>query len=181
MSDPRKKTEQNQEVMALYKARGREPGGRLSAADYSTAVLLCVLYRVLNIAIELRHAPWLWVVDLSSPESLALSHLLPLILVGTQFLSQKMTPAAGVDPVAAENDDVHAADVRLYVLLGVGWASTILVNRKFGGYCATVDDQQVYAFFSRSYRPATAAVSSSGDQGSPVRKTSEEVKPRKQA
>jgi YidC/Oxa1 family membrane protein insertase len=54
-------------------------------------------YRVLNIAIELRHAPWLWVTDLSSPESIAL-HILPLVLVGTQFLSQKMTPAAGVDP-----------------------------------------------------------------------------------
>jgi YidC/Oxa1 family membrane protein insertase len=54
-------------------------------------------YRVLDIAIELRHAPWLWVPDLSSPESLPI-HLLPLILIGTQFYSQKLTPAAGVDP-----------------------------------------------------------------------------------
>src|SRR5947199_6147053 len=54
-------------------------------------------YRVLSIAIELRHAPWLWVPDLSSPESLPI-HLLPIILIATQFLTQRMTPAAGVDP-----------------------------------------------------------------------------------
>ena len=54
-------------------------------------------YRVLNIAIELRHASWLWVPDLSQPETLAI-HLLPIILIATQFLSQRMTPAAGVDP-----------------------------------------------------------------------------------
>jgi len=54
-------------------------------------------YRVLNIAIELRHAPWLWVPDLSSPETLPI-HLLPIILIATQFLTQRMTPAAGVDP-----------------------------------------------------------------------------------
>ena len=35
--------------------------------------------------------------DLSAPETLPI-HLLPIILVVTQFLTQKMTPAAGVDP-----------------------------------------------------------------------------------
>jgi YidC/Oxa1 family membrane protein insertase len=58
---------------------------------------LYAFYRVLTIAIELRHAPWLWVSDLSAPEHLPI-HLLPIILVITQFLTQKMTPAAGVDP-----------------------------------------------------------------------------------
>jgi YidC/Oxa1 family membrane protein insertase len=52
---------------------------------------------VLSIAIELRHAPWLWVPDLSSAESLPI-HILPIILIVTQFLTQRMTPAAGVDP-----------------------------------------------------------------------------------
>jgi YidC/Oxa1 family membrane protein insertase len=54
-------------------------------------------YRVLNIAIELRHAQWLWVPDLSAAEALPI-HLLPIILIATQFFSQKLTPAAGVDP-----------------------------------------------------------------------------------
>ena len=95
LSDP-KKAEQNQEVMALYKREGVNPvGGCLPLLVQLP--FFYAFYRVLNIAIELRHAPWLWVTDLSSPETIAI-HLLPLILVGTQFLSQRMTPAAGVDP-----------------------------------------------------------------------------------
>jgi YidC/Oxa1 family membrane protein insertase len=95
ISDPRK-AEQNQEVMALYKSAGVNPiGGCLPMLVQLP--FLYAFYRVLDVAIELRHAPWLWVTDLSSPETLPI-HLLPVILVISQFLSQKMTPAAGVDP-----------------------------------------------------------------------------------
>jgi YidC/Oxa1 family membrane protein insertase len=91
-----KKAEQNQEVMDLYKKEGVNPvGGCLPLVIQMP--FLYAFYRCLTIAIELRHAPWLWVRDLSAPESLPI-HLLPIILVVTQFLSQKMTPAAGVDP-----------------------------------------------------------------------------------
>ena len=48
-------------------------------------------------AIQLRGAHWLWVTDLSQRESLAVC-VLPIILVATQFLTQKMTPQPGVDP-----------------------------------------------------------------------------------
>ncbi len=95
IKDPRK-AEQNQEVMALYKAEGVNPvGGCLPLLVQMP--FLYAFYRVLSLAIELRHAPWLWVTDLSGPETLPI-HLLPIILVVTQFLSQRMTPAAGVDP-----------------------------------------------------------------------------------
>jgi YidC/Oxa1 family membrane protein insertase len=95
INDPRK-AEQNQEVMALYKQNGVNPvGGCLPMLIQMP--FLYAFYRVLSIAIELRHAPWLWVTDLSAPETLPI-HLLPIILVVTQFLTQKMTPAAGVDP-----------------------------------------------------------------------------------
>jgi YidC/Oxa1 family membrane protein insertase len=95
MRDPRK-TEQNQEVMALYKKNGVNPlGGCLPLL--LQLPFFYAFYRVLDIAIELRHAPWLWVPDLSQAELLPI-HLLPLILIATQFLTQKMTPAAGVDP-----------------------------------------------------------------------------------
>jgi YidC/Oxa1 family membrane protein insertase len=95
MRDPRK-TEQNQEVMALYKENGVNPvGGCLPLLVQLP--FFYAFYRVLNIAIELRGAPWLWVSDLSRPESLPI-HLLPIILIATQFLMQRMTPAAGVDP-----------------------------------------------------------------------------------
>jgi YidC/Oxa1 family membrane protein insertase len=95
MSDPRKQ-EQNQEIMALYKSEGVNPvGGCLPMLVQLP--FFYAFYRVLSIAIELRHAPWLWVPDLSSPETLPI-HLLPIILIATQFFSQKLTPAAGVDP-----------------------------------------------------------------------------------
>jgi YidC/Oxa1 family membrane protein insertase len=95
INDPRK-AEQNQEVMALYKKEGVNPvGGCLPLLIQMP--FLYAFYRVLSIAIELRHAPWLWVSDLSAPETLAI-HILPLILVITQFLTQKMTPSPGVDP-----------------------------------------------------------------------------------
>jgi YidC/Oxa1 family membrane protein insertase len=42
-------------------------------------------------------AQWLWVKDLSQAETLAI-HILPLVLVAVQFLTQKMTPAPGMDP-----------------------------------------------------------------------------------
>ncbi len=93
--DP-KKAEQNQEVMELYKREGVNPmGGCLPMVVQLP--FLYAFYRVLSIAIELRHAPWLWVTDLSAPETLPI-HLLPIILVATQFGTQKLTPAAGVDP-----------------------------------------------------------------------------------
>jgi YidC/Oxa1 family membrane protein insertase len=95
LNDPRK-AEQNQEVMALYKKEGVNPvGGCLPMLVQLP--FFYAFYRVLSIAIELRNAPWLWVPDLSSPETLPI-HILPIILIVTQFLTQKMTPAAGVDP-----------------------------------------------------------------------------------
>jgi YidC/Oxa1 family membrane protein insertase len=37
------------------------------------------------------------VADLSQPETLAI-HILPILLVVTQFLTQRMTPSPGMDP-----------------------------------------------------------------------------------
>jgi YidC/Oxa1 family membrane protein insertase len=95
LRDP-KKAEQNQEVMALYKKEGVNPVGGCLPMIIQLPFLYA-FYQVLSIAIELRHAPWLWVHDLSAAEALPI-HILPIILVVTQFFSQKMTPAAGVDP-----------------------------------------------------------------------------------
>jgi YidC/Oxa1 family membrane protein insertase len=95
MRDP-KKAEQNQEVMALYKREGVNPVGGCLPLIVQLPFFYA-FYRVLDLAIELRHAPWLWVPDLSSAETLPI-HLLPIILIATQFFSQKLTPSAGVDP-----------------------------------------------------------------------------------
>jgi YidC/Oxa1 family membrane protein insertase len=139
MRDPRK-AEQNQEVMELYKREGVNPvGGCLPMLIQLP--FFYAFYRVLNIAIELRHAPWLWVPDLSSPESLPI-HLLPIILIATQFLTQKLTPAAGVDPNQQKMMMLMplffgfmfyyaSAGLVLYWLTGnvVGIAQQLIINR----------------------------------------------------
>jgi YidC/Oxa1 family membrane protein insertase len=51
---------------------------------------------MLSNAIELRHAGWLWIRDLSSPDPY---HLLPLATVVTMMVLQQMTPQAGMDPM----------------------------------------------------------------------------------
>ena len=95
LRDPRK-AQQNQEVMALYKEAGVNPlGGCLPLIIQLP--FLYAFYRVLEIAIEMRGAHWLWVTDLSQPETLAI-HLLPLILIASQFYAQRLTPATGMDP-----------------------------------------------------------------------------------
>ena len=54
-------------------------------------------YKVLCLAIEMRGANWLWVSDLSQPETIAI-RILPLAMIGTQFVLQKMTPTTTADP-----------------------------------------------------------------------------------
>jgi len=50
---------------------------------------------MLGNAIELRHAPWLWLHDLSSPDPL---HILPILTIGTMLLITRLTPQVGMDP-----------------------------------------------------------------------------------
>lgn len=98
LRDP-KKAQQNQEVMDLYKKEGVNPmGGCLPMLIQLP--LIYAFYKVLAVAIELRGAHWLWVTDLSQPEQLAI-RVLPIVMIITQFVSQKMTPTPGVDPAQA--------------------------------------------------------------------------------
>jgi YidC/Oxa1 family membrane protein insertase len=50
---------------------------------------------MLNVAMDLRHAPWLWVHDLSAPDPW---HILPIAIIVTMLVMQRMTPQAGMDP-----------------------------------------------------------------------------------
>jgi YidC/Oxa1 family membrane protein insertase len=93
MRDPRKQ-EMNQEVSALYKKEGVNPiGGCLPMVIQMP--FLIAYYTMLGVALDLRHAPWLWIRDLSSPDPW---HLLPVGIIVTTLLVQKMTPQAGMDP-----------------------------------------------------------------------------------
>jgi len=93
MRDP-KKQEQNQEVMDLYKKHGVNPVGGCLPMLLQLPFLFA-FYKVLTVGIQMRHANWLWIPDLSQPEAL---HILTILLIISQFLSQKMTPSPGMDP-----------------------------------------------------------------------------------
>jgi len=93
--DP-KKADQNAETMALYKANGVNPMGGCMPLALQIPFFIAY-YKVLSVSIEMRGAHWLWVTDLSQPETLTI-HILPLLMIGTQFLLQKMTPSTTADP-----------------------------------------------------------------------------------
>jgi YidC/Oxa1 family membrane protein insertase len=96
MKDPRAANKQ-QEMMDLYKKHGVNPMGGCIPLLIQMPFLYA-FYRVIAVTVDLRHANWLWVSDLSQPEHFAL-HPLPLIMVVTSFALQKMTPTpAGGDP-----------------------------------------------------------------------------------
>jgi YidC/Oxa1 family membrane protein insertase len=95
MRDP-KKADQNQEVMDLYKKHGVNPAGGCVPMLLQIPFFIA-FYKVLSVSIELRNANWLWVTDLSQPEHLPI-RILPVAMIITQFLMQKMTPSTVGDP-----------------------------------------------------------------------------------
>jgi YidC/Oxa1 family membrane protein insertase len=96
MKDPRKQKQQ-EELMELYKKNDVNPVGGCLPILLQIPFFFA-LYKVLNIAIELRGSEWLWISDLSQPEAIAI-RILPVLLVVTQIVSQQMTPAPGMDPM----------------------------------------------------------------------------------
>jgi len=93
MRDPRKQ-EMNQEVSALYKAEGVNPVGGCLPMIIQMPFLFAY-YSMLGAALDLRHAHWLWIRDLSSPDPW---HILPVGIIITMLLTQRMTPQPGMDP-----------------------------------------------------------------------------------
>ena len=70
---------------------------------------LFAFYTMLGSAIELRQAPFLWLHDLSSPDKL---FIMPVVMVISTYLMQKMTPELGHGSEAAADDDPDdAADL----------------------------------------------------------------------
>jgi len=99
------------EQMNLYQTYKINPLGGCLPMVMQIPVFFA-LYRVLMQAIELRHAPFmLWITDLSAPERLSLGFNLPylgglpiltLLMGGTMFLQQKMTPTPAANPETAK-------------------------------------------------------------------------------
>ena len=93
LRDPRK-APMNEEISALYKKEGVNPAGGCLPMLIQLP-FLWAYYQMLRIALDLRHAHWLWIHDLSAADPL---YLLPIFMVASMLLAQKMTPQVGMDP-----------------------------------------------------------------------------------
>jgi YidC/Oxa1 family membrane protein insertase len=94
LSDPRKK-KMNEEVMAVYSREGINPLGSCLPMVFQMPIWWA-LWRVLNGAIELRHAPWMgWIHDLSAMDPY---YILPIGMTIMMYLMTKMTPQTSTDP-----------------------------------------------------------------------------------
>jgi YidC/Oxa1 family membrane protein insertase len=94
LRDPRK-APMNEEISALYKKEGVNPAGGCLPMLIQFPFLIAY-YRMLGAALDLRHAHWLWIHDLSAAEPFP--YLLPILMVVSMLVVQKMTPQAGMDP-----------------------------------------------------------------------------------
>ena len=93
LRDPRKAA-MNEEISALYKKEGVNPvGGCLPMLPQLP--IIYAYYRMLDTAIDLRHAHWLWIHDLSAADPF---YILPILMVMSTLITQRMTPQAGMDP-----------------------------------------------------------------------------------
>jgi YidC/Oxa1 family membrane protein insertase len=93
MRDPRK-AEMNKEVMAIYQREGINPVGGCFQMFLQMPVWFG-LNTALRFAIEMRHAPWLWVTDLSAKDPY---YILPVLMGASMYIVSKMTPMTATDP-----------------------------------------------------------------------------------
>jgi YidC/Oxa1 family membrane protein insertase len=94
MRDPRKQ-EMNKEVMAVYSREGINPMGSC-LPQLAQMPIWFGLYRMLNVTIELRHAPWiLWIHDLAGRDPY---YILTISMAVLMYAAQKMTPMTVSDP-----------------------------------------------------------------------------------
>jgi len=94
MTDPAR-GKMNEEVMALYKAKGANPASGCVPMLLTLPVLFA-FYSLLSQAIEIRGAPFaLWITDLSLRDPW---YITPLLMGGTMFWQQRLQPGTG-DPV----------------------------------------------------------------------------------
>jgi YidC/Oxa1 family membrane protein insertase len=129
LRDP-KKAEMNVEISDLYKKEGVNPAGGCLPLLIQMPFLFAY-YKMLNVAMDLRHAPWMWVHDLSAPDPL---HILPVAIIVTMLIMQRMTPQAGMDPAQQKMMNIMMPGMlglmswNLPAGLGLYWAAGQLIG-----------------------------------------------------
>ena len=93
VTDP-KRNDMNAEVMQLQKDNGVNMFGGCIPTLIQMP-LLFAFFGMLPKVVELRQAHWFWLPDLSAADPW---HILPILMVVSQFLVQFYTPSPGVDP-----------------------------------------------------------------------------------
>jgi YidC/Oxa1 family membrane protein insertase len=93
LNDP-KKREMNEQVMAIYKREGINPAGGCFQMFLQMPIWFG-LNTALRYSIELRHAAWLWIRDLSTSDPY---YVLPVTVGLSMYLVSKMTPVVTTDP-----------------------------------------------------------------------------------
>ena len=91
LDDPRR-GEMQKEVSALYKEHDVNPVGGCLPVIIQMPFLFA-FYTMLKNAIELRHAGWLYLNDLSAPDHL---HIIPIATIVLMMALQRMMPATGM-------------------------------------------------------------------------------------
>lgn len=90
------KQRMSQEMMALYKEEKVNPLGGCFPLLIQMPIFISLYYMLMG-SVELRHAPFmLWLQDLSAQDPY---YVLPLLMGGTMFLIQKMSPTPVTDPM----------------------------------------------------------------------------------
>jgi YidC/Oxa1 family membrane protein insertase len=146
MTDPRA-AKKNEEMMELYKKHGVNPAGGCLPLLLQMPFLIG-FYSVLSVAIEMRQAQWLWVTDLSQPETLPI-RMLPVAMVGTQLLLQKMTPTAGMDP---QQQRIMLLTSLMFAVMFYGASSGLVLYWLTGNLFAMA---QQYVFTKLAPKPVT--------------------------
>ncbi|HWG37748.1 MAG TPA: membrane protein insertase YidC [Terriglobales bacterium] len=155
MRDPRKQ-EVQQEIMKLYSTYGANPlGGCLPMLI--VLPLIYAFWRVLDYAIELRHAPWFgYIHDLSAKDPY---FVLPLLVVVTQFFSMSFMPTTpGQDPRQAKM-------MKWMMPIVMGWFFFYLpsgVNLYYLGYNIVSTGQQWVA--NKAYNEKAIAIVAAKDE-----------------
>jgi YidC/Oxa1 family membrane protein insertase len=83
-------------LMELYKKEKINPVGGCLPVLIQMPIFLALYWTLLE-AVELRHAPWIgWIHNLTAPDPY---FILPVINIAVMFLTQKLTPMVGMDPM----------------------------------------------------------------------------------
>ena len=93
VTDP-KRNDMNSEIMQLQKDNGVNMFGGCIPTLIQMPLLL-EFFGMLPKVVELRQSHWYWLPDLSSADPW---HILPILMIVSQFLVQFYTPSPGVDP-----------------------------------------------------------------------------------